>query len=111
MSVELIAELTCEALRTKSWACAGVSATNRKCGREIVTVAVWATLTDDAQGTPSGACAGVSAGAPLAIILDELDILGNINIVIFYIYLINKWTYVSISPLYPYFIIKIYIFI
>ena len=48
--------------------------------------------------------------AHLGFNIDELDILGNINIVNFYIYFINKWTNVSISPPYPVFIIKIYIF-
>ena len=47
----------------------------------------------------------------LALILDVLGILVNINIMIFlYILLINGQTSAS-PPLYPFFIIKIYIFI
>ena len=34
----------------------------------------------------------------LDLILDEVYILVNMNIMIFYIYFINKWTDVSISP-------------
>ena len=46
----------------------------------------------------TGTAAEATFWRALALILDVLGILVNINIMIFYIYFINKWTDVSISP-------------
>ena len=54
----------------------------------------------------TGTAAEATFWRALALILDVLGILVNINIMIFYIYFINKWTYVSISPFYPFLLLK-----
>ena len=46
----------------------------------------------------TGTAAEATFWRALALILDVLGILVNINIMIFFIYFINKWTDVSISP-------------
>ena len=65
----------------------------------------WLSLVTSRAREVTGPAAEAVFWSALDLILDEVYILVNMNIMIFYIYFINKWTYVSIPGPFSLFII------